>query len=1039
MKKSIIAILVAGSFASVSFATQAAESGISNANKCTEGSYETNGKDPTHCTRINMNSDAINRMGEIMFGGSLQQGQFSDNEGNTVKGWFDKDGNMIFDKNGNLVEGADWRDAGYVGQIIHNDDRITNIYELAAKAKITITENADDAAKYLTAKAGDKITNVIEGDTNISKAIDGRIDAKMGNLKDLEPRVERDEKKADGVTTMLFGGKAHLDSNGNFDGILNADGTAIKVGPNGELYGKWDEAGMYGKARSWMSGTDKELVRLEDKKADKTALADLDGKVDGAITDGTAAINEINGKLNKATTVGKNVAAKVGDIAVTIKDNAGDTITNVNNALDAKIAKGAQTQIDNSITNIVNGGNTEINGKWEGAKATANDFDARITANKNRIDDQATRIGKVEDKAETNRKDIVSINKETKRLDNVKADKADLEALDGRVTNNTTAIDNLTNNITNAVDNAKAMGIRVGKVVLNHTGDIKAGADTYIDNRTDAAITANNTFIRNEGNAMYNDLQAQIDASIGEKNEDLTQIRADIAGNTTEIARLDDQKADKADLDKAIADGTDAYNNVNGRIDNIKGNVTSAVVSIGNGIRDNKEEITNVVNGKINNVVDNSITNLVGDKTTNVGIAVEGAKTDLRQLNARMDYAEGDIAEIMVKGNTAKDQLTNDINDVNDRIDNIKSNVRTAAGKIVANKDIIINKGQEAVDKGVTYVNNKISESIINGDNVLANEINNQINAKFEKQGEDFTKRINAEVARGEAAADKGAEELANLNNSLAETNSYVDRQVVRGESAYRVVSTRVDNGYAVGEATRDDLQRQIDELDGKTLNEGDVNTIINNAGKEVAIKVGKGLVDNSTNITEGAKNVINAEINKKVEAGKNLAIQKGKEVVNNVQAKLPAVQGEIVKKAAEAKTYVNNINAKADTALNMGYENAQNITTERNDRIQGQKDTLKAANNYTDNKFSALKNQVESNRRKAASGVAGVAAMTNIPALTGDASGSFGMGLGHYDGAQSISAGVQQRFNQNVIGKASFASDDHGNVVVGVGASVQW
>lgn len=134
--------------------------------------------------------------------------------------------------------------------------------------------------------------------------------------------------------------------------------------------------------------------------------------------------------------------------------------------------------------------------------------------------------------------------------------------------------------------------------------------------------------------------------------------------------------------------------------------------------------------------------------------------------------------------------------------------------------------------------------------------------------------------------------------------------------------------------------------------------------------------------------------------------------------------------KVKGATNYAQTVNAKADSALVVGYDNSQAIIQERNARIQGQRDTLKAANNYTDSRFNSMQNQVDDNRKRAAAGISGVAAMTNIPQLSGNANYSFGVGIGGFDNEQSIAAGMTGRVGNNVVIRSSVSTSTQGEMV---------
>ncbi|MEG2043016.1 MAG: YadA C-terminal domain-containing protein, partial [Hafnia sp.] len=92
-----------------------------------------------------------------------------------------------------------------------------------------------------------------------------------------------------------------------------------------------------------------------------------------------------------------------------------------------------------------------------------------------------------------------------------------------------------------------------------------------------------------------------------------------------------------------------------------------------------------------------------------------------------------------------------------------------------------------------------------------------------------------------------------------------------------------------------------------------------------------------------------------------------------------------------------------------------------------------------TNSKFGALRSEVDQNHKRASAGIAGVAAMANIPQVTEGATFSVGAGAGNTDGESALAIGFSARAAQNVVVKASVSNDTQHNFVVGTGASVQW
>ncbi|EET1502522.1 hemagglutinin [Escherichia coli] len=121
----------------------------------------------------------------------------------------------------------------------------------------------------------------------------------------------------------------------------------------------------------------------------------------------------------------------------------------------------------------------------------------------------------------------------------------------------------------------------------------------------------------------------------------------------------------------------------------------------------------------------------------------------------------------------------------------------------------------------------------------------------------------------------------------------------------------------------------------------------------------------------------------------------------------------------------------------------------EENARIQGDAQTLKSANTYTDNRvstlerstnqqFRQLRDEVEKNRKRADAGIAGAMAMTAIPVVEGKTY-SFGMAASNYRDEQAIAAGMHFRTSENSAVRLNASWDTQNGSGVAAGMSVGW
>lgn len=737
---------------------------------------------------------------------------------------------------------------------------------------------------------------------------------------------------------------------------------------------------------------------LNARKADK---ADLDAMGD-RVTNVEGDVANINGKIDNATNVAKAIKGKV-DVAI---DNAGAITTAIDNSLNAKIDGRVDAKIDATKTEIVN----------------------NITNNKDGI------------------KGAVSL------------------AYEG-------AKNDITNNVLNTVQTGD------NQIVVDIKKDIKNEIDNSITNagkdltgRIDAEV--------GRGEGAYTELNAKIDALNHGTDVDLESIRnaiqqnadsiqTNVARGEAEAARLEDKKADRTELADLESKGTNAYNLLNGKVSDLQGDV--AVIT--NNVTElNNKVDTNIDLGKKEFArIDNSITTIEGD---------------VASINGKLDYVEGNVTTWVNDGKTYVD------NTVNAAIDQKVTDIHTGINNAwTQNKGDVINNVNQRVE---SYTNNvvnglkldaknaaiNIGKGVANGDNNIANSVGDIVIGK----GKDFQDQIDATNDRVTAVVGT-AEEM--VEDTKAAGIKAGTTAAVRGQAMYTAgvnEAARLEDVKA-NKTDLDDLENRLQDQINNAVTPEQIEEALNNyklqvkarliaaapgakdaldKAKEDAINEAKGYVKAEIDATinkgkETAKDAIDANKDKAkdvVLAGKDLndrvtkvegqiayakdkanaAAAAGKDAAGKVIAKAPAIKGNVSAKVDAAKSYAKNVNAKADTAIAMGNQNAQDIVTERNDRIQGQRDTLKSANAYTDSKFGQLNDKVNKNREHASRGISSVAAMSNIPGLDHGADFTVGAGIGSYDGYQSIAVGANARINENTTTRFSVSASNGGSPVFGAG-----
>ncbi|WP_323866021.1 YadA C-terminal domain-containing protein, partial [Xenorhabdus cabanillasii] len=152
------------------------------------------------------------------------------------------------------------------------------------------------------------------------------------------------------------------------------------------------------------------------------------------------------------------------------------------------------------------------------------------------------------------------------------------------------------------------------------------------------------------------------------------------------------------------------------------------------------------------------------------------------------------------------------------------------------------------------------------------------------------------------------------------------------------------------------------------------------------------------------------------------------------------SVEQTVVK---DVKTELNGNLFKMQGELN------SKISDETEKRILGDKETLKNANDYTDQRFGTLQsytdqkvnyldNKIDRIEKRANAGVASVAAMSNIP-YSNNTGFSLGLGLGQYRNGSAVALGIQDKLNENVSLRLSTSWNNSGSPVFGAGVGISW
>ncbi|WP_037034708.1 YadA C-terminal domain-containing protein [Rahnella sp. WP5] len=127
-------------------------------------------------------------------------------------------------------------------------------------------------------------------------------------------------------------------------------------------------------------------------------------------------------------------------------------------------------------------------------------------------------------------------------------------------------------------------------------------------------------------------------------------------------------------------------------------------------------------------------------------------------------------------------------------------------------------------------------------------------------------------------------------------------------------------------------------------------------------------------------------------------------------------------------------------TALNAEAEqNHAEILSESHSRAAADAQVLQKSQDYTNSKFSALKSEVDDNKKEAAAGSASAMAQANIPQVQESQQFAVGAGVGGYDSQNALSIGASFHASRPTIVKMSVSDDTQSNFGYGTGVSVGW
>ncbi|WP_333855218.1 YadA C-terminal domain-containing protein [Leclercia sp.] len=552
---------------------------------------------------------------------------------------------------------------------------------------------------------------------------------------------------------------------------------------------------------------------------------------------------------------------------------------------------------------------------------------------------------------------------------------AAINRVDGDIAKKANQTD-VTKQINAAQDNAVNYADKVGDQAMSHADNLAEQSYDY----TDASIKDLSTVVN--GKANQTDVTNQINAAQDNAVNYADKLANQSYDYTDAAVKVEADRADAAEQKNAggVTDNKAAIKAETDRATNAENGLDKRVTF--------NHQQTLSLEGEIqkNNIAD------IKRDTRMDGID-QSVKTEAATRTAAINRVDGDIAkkanqtDVTKQVNAAQDNAVNyadkladqsyDYTDasIKDEADRADTAEKANALHIITNS-ININTAQ---DNAVNYADQVAEQAMTHAD-------------KLADQSYDYTDTsVKTEADRADAAEKKNAANIT--NNTTAITNNTTNITTARGDIT--------------------SLNKQTDDLKISKADKGDVTN--------ETVRATLAEMQNKRDINKNTNDIAN---NSKVEAQHFTTLQTGVKQATDL--------GIYAQSRADAAFQNAEANRKAVQATNAKVAANTRQLADHESRIQ----TLETKSNKG---FADLKRQIDDNKHEANAGIAGVAAMANIPQVTEGQQFSFGAGLGARGDEQAVAVGFSARLAPNVVTKASISTDTQDGFTMGAGVSYGW
>lgn len=162
-----------------------------------------------------------------------------------------------------------------------------------------------------------------------------------------------------------------------------------------------------------------------------------------------------------------------------------------------------------------------------------------------------------------------------------------------------------------------------------------------------------------------------------------------------------------------------------------------------------------------------------------------------------------------------------------------------------------------------------------------------------------------------------------------------------------------------------------------------------------------------------------------KIDLGDKDTLQKSKEYTdNNIDDLIKSTDIMIHESFEDSKEYTDQISDKNNKAHQAKFQQIESMHA----KAQAQNET----------RFSHMDKKISKTAKQANSGIASVAAMSNIPYAM-NTRFSLGAGLGNYRNGNAVAVGAQYQIKENVNLRSSVSWNNSDSAVIGAGIAIGW